>query len=46
MDNMEGELYRRLAVLTVLYFQRRTNPNTPKCPFAKSKAVSDFHETI
>jgi predicted transcriptional regulator len=33
MDNMEGELNRRLAVLTVLYFQRRTNPNTPEVSF-------------
>jgi curved DNA-binding protein CbpA len=33
MDNMEGELNRRLAVLTVLYFQRRTNPNRPELSF-------------
>jgi curved DNA-binding protein CbpA len=33
MDNMEGELNRRLAVLTVLYFQRRTNPNKPEVSF-------------
>ncbi len=26
MDNMKGELNRRLAMLAVLYFQRRTNP--------------------
>ena len=30
MDNMEGELNRRLAVLAVLYFQRRTNPSMPE----------------
>jgi curved DNA-binding protein CbpA len=30
MDSMEGELNRRLAVLTVLYFKRRTNPNQPE----------------
>jgi curved DNA-binding protein CbpA len=30
MDNMEGELNRRLAVLAVLYFQRRTNPYKPE----------------
>jgi len=30
MDNMEGELNRRLAVLAVLYFQRRTNPYRPE----------------
>jgi hypothetical protein len=29
MDNMEGEVNRRLAVLAVLYFQRRTNPYRP-----------------
>jgi curved DNA-binding protein CbpA len=33
MDTMEGELNRRLAVLTVLYFQRRTNPNKPEVTF-------------
>ena len=33
MDKMEGELNRRLAVLTVLYFQRRTNPNKPEVSF-------------
>lgn len=30
MDNMEGELNRRLAVLAVLYFQRRANPYAPE----------------
>jgi len=30
MDNMEGELNRRLAVLAVLYFKRRTNPYAPE----------------
>ena len=30
MDNMKGELNRRLAVLAVLYFQRRTNPYRPE----------------
>ncbi len=33
MDNMEGELNRRLAVLAVLYFQRRTNPYAPEVSF-------------
>ena len=27
---MEGELNRRLAVLAMLYIQRRTNPNNPE----------------
>jgi len=30
MDSMEGELNRRLAVLAVLYFQRRSNPYKPE----------------
>jgi len=30
MDSIEGELNRRLAVLAVLYTQRRTNPNYPQ----------------
>src|ERR1039457_347409 len=29
MDNIEGELNRRLAVLALLYFRRRTTPSTP-----------------
>ena len=33
MDSMQGELNRRVAVLTVLYFQRRTNPNKPEVSF-------------
>ena len=32
MDNMKGELNRRLAVLAVLYFQRRTSPYAPEVP--------------
>jgi curved DNA-binding protein CbpA len=30
MDNMEGEINRRLAVLAVLYFKRRTSPHNPE----------------
>lgn len=30
MDNLEGELNRRLAVLAVLYFRRRTTPYAPE----------------
>ncbi|PSH02895.1 MAG: molecular chaperone DnaJ [Acidobacteria bacterium] len=30
MDDIEGELNRRLAVMTVLYSQRRTNPSKPE----------------
>lgn len=30
MDNIEGELNRRLAVLALLYIQRRTNPYKPE----------------
>ena len=30
MDNIEGELNRRLAVLAVLYMRRRTNPGAPE----------------
>lgn len=30
MDNMEGELNRRLGVLALLYVQRRTNPTFPE----------------
>src|SRR5579863_10430146 len=30
MDNLEGELNRRLAVLALLYIQRRNNPYHPE----------------
>jgi curved DNA-binding protein CbpA len=30
MDQLDGELNRRLAVLAVLYFRRRTNPRSPE----------------
>lgn len=30
MDNTDGELNKRLAVLAMLYFQRRTNPDAPQ----------------
>jgi len=30
MDNLEGELNRRLAVLAVLYYRRRSNPYAPE----------------
>jgi curved DNA-binding protein len=33
MDNLEGELNRRLAVLAILYSKRRTMPNKPEVSF-------------
>ena len=30
MDNIEGELNRRLALLALLYYRRRTNPSYPE----------------
>ena len=30
MDNVKGELNRRLAILSILYFQRRSNPYSPE----------------
>jgi len=30
MDNLEGETNRRLAMLAVLYYRRRTNPQAPE----------------
>jgi hypothetical protein len=33
MDNLKGELNRRLAMLAVLYFQRRANPYSPELSF-------------
>jgi hypothetical protein len=42
MDNMEGELNRRVALLTVLYFQRRTNPNNPEVAFREVESRLGF----
>src|SRR5208283_5635762 len=35
MDVMDGELNRRLAVLAVLYYKRRTNPTYPSVPLSE-----------
>jgi curved DNA-binding protein CbpA len=42
MDNMEGELNRRLAVLALLYIQRRTNPYTPEVPLSEVEKRMGF----
>src|SRR5215475_2011260 len=33
MDSVKGELNRRLAMLSILYFQRRANPYAPEVSF-------------
>ena len=42
MDVMEGELNRRLAVLAVLYYRRRTNPTYPEVPLAEIEERMGF----
>jgi len=42
MDDIEGELNRRLAVLTVLYFQRRSCPNKPEVSFREIESRLGF----
>jgi hypothetical protein len=42
MDNLEGELNRRLAVLAVLYFRRRANPFSPEVGLAEIEARMGF----
>ena len=42
MDNREGELNRRLAVLAVLYHRRRTNPSRPEMPLAEVEKRMGF----
>jgi hypothetical protein len=42
MDNMEGELNRRLAVMAVLYFQRRTNPSSPEVSLTELETRMGF----
>jgi curved DNA-binding protein CbpA len=42
MDSMEGELNRRLALLALLYFQRRRNPSTPTVSLFEVEAKMGF----
>jgi curved DNA-binding protein len=42
MDSLEGELNRRLAVLAVLYYKRRTNPGFPEVPLGEIELRMGF----
>jgi curved DNA-binding protein len=42
MDVLDGELNRRLAVLAVLYYRRRTNPAFPQVPLAEIEERMGF----
>lgn len=42
MDTIEGELNRRVAVLAVLYFKRRSNPRFPEVPLAEIERRMGF----
>jgi curved DNA-binding protein CbpA len=42
MDNLEGELNRRLAVLAVLYIRRRAFPNTPEVTLSQIEGSMGF----
>lgn len=42
MDDIEGELNRRLAVLALLYIQRRTNPYKPEVSLAAVEKCMGF----
>lgn len=42
MDVMDGELNRRLAVLAVLYYKRRTNPTYPSVPLSEIEERMGF----
>ncbi|MDR3741119.1 MAG: J domain-containing protein [Terracidiphilus sp.] len=42
MDDIEGELNRRLAVLAVLYYRRRNNPFSPEVGLAEIEARMGF----
>jgi len=42
MDSLDGELNRRLAVLAVLYFRRRTRPDMPEVPLAEIEQRMGF----
>jgi curved DNA-binding protein len=42
MDTLDGELNRRLAVLAVLYYRRRTNPSMPEVALAEIETRMGF----
>jgi hypothetical protein len=42
MDSLDGELNRRLAVLAVLYYRRRTNPNAPEVALSEIEQRMGF----
>jgi curved DNA-binding protein CbpA len=42
MDQIEGELNRRLAILAVLYYRRRTNPWSPEVALAEVEKRMGF----
>jgi curved DNA-binding protein len=42
MDHLDGELNRRVAVLALLYFQRRSNPRFPAVPLAEVERRMGF----
>jgi hypothetical protein len=42
MDTLDGELNRRLAVLAVLYYRRRTNPAMPEVALAEIELRMGF----
>ncbi|MDE3186848.1 MAG: J domain-containing protein [Acidobacteriota bacterium] len=42
MDQIEGEINRRLALLAVLYYRRRNNPYAPEVPLAEVERRMGF----
>jgi hypothetical protein len=42
MDSLDGELNRRLAVLAVLYYRRRTHPHLPEVSLAEVETRMGF----
>jgi curved DNA-binding protein len=42
MDQFEGETNRRLALLALLYYRRRENPNRPEVPLAEVETRMGF----
>lgn len=42
MDQLEGETNRRLALLALLYYRRRENPNRPEVPLAEVEIRMGF----
>ncbi len=46
MDHLDGETNRRMAILAVLYYRRRTSPNFPDVPLARHRGAHGISQGL